>query len=126
MGLVLVATGIAYFVLAGRFVLPTTKTAGTTATDPMEYLQRVYEVGYCMNEMLITKDSALVGKLLKPTLAIFAQIKRLNVRRYQCIANWCFNDGKDRFAECARLGELSKTPFGVNPVGCLDDDYGFR
>jgi di/tricarboxylate transporter len=63
-GLVLVATGIIYFVLAGRFVLPTTKTEGTTATDSIEYLQKTYNVQYCMKEMLITKDSGLVGKLL--------------------------------------------------------------
>jgi di/tricarboxylate transporter len=63
-GLVLVATGIIYFVLAGRYVLPTTKTEGTTATDSMGYLQKTYGVEYCLKEMLITKDSGLVGKLL--------------------------------------------------------------
>jgi len=63
-GLVLVATGIIYFVLAGRFVLPTTKTEGVKGADSKEYLQQTYGVEYCMKEMAIRKDSELVGKTL--------------------------------------------------------------
>jgi len=63
-GLVLLATGILYFVVAGRFVLPTTKAEGSKATDPMEYIQETYGVEYCMKEMVIPKDSELVGKVL--------------------------------------------------------------
>jgi di/tricarboxylate transporter len=63
-GLVLVATGIVYFVLAGRFVLPTRKSEGTKAADSREYLQKTYGVQYCMKEMAIPKDSELVGKTL--------------------------------------------------------------
>jgi len=63
-GLVLVATGILYFVLAGRLVLPTTKTKGSTGTDSVAYLQQTYGVEYCMKEMAVPKDSQLVGKVL--------------------------------------------------------------
>lgn len=63
-GLVLVATGIIYFVLAGRFVLPTTKSEGVKAIDSVEYLQETYGVQYCMKEMWVSKDSSLVGKVL--------------------------------------------------------------
>jgi len=63
-GLVLVATGIVYFMLAGRFVLPSTKGRGGKATDSIEYLQKTYGVEYCMKEMVIPKDSELVGKTL--------------------------------------------------------------
>lgn len=63
-GLVLVATGIIYFVLAGRFVLPTTKTEGAKGTDSKEYLQKTYGVEYCMKEMAIPTGSDLVGKTL--------------------------------------------------------------
>ncbi len=63
-GLVLVATGIAYFVLAGRFVLPTKKSEGTTATASVDYLRKTYGIQYCMKEMVIAKDSGLVGKML--------------------------------------------------------------
>jgi di/tricarboxylate transporter len=63
-GLVLVATGIVYFVLAGRFVLPTTKSEGTKATDSRAYLEETYGVQYCMKEMAIPNGSDLVGKTL--------------------------------------------------------------
>lgn len=63
-GLVLVATGIVYFMLAGRFVLPTIKGEGGKATDSIAYLQKTYGVEYCMKEMVIPKDSGLVGKTL--------------------------------------------------------------
>ncbi len=63
-GLVLVTVGIVYFVLAGRFVLPSRTTKGATGTDPSEYLQKTYGVQYCMKEMMVPQDSALVGKLL--------------------------------------------------------------
>jgi len=63
-GLALVATGIIYFVLAGRFVLPITKGEGGKATDPTEYLRETYGVEYCMQEMAIPKDSELVSKVL--------------------------------------------------------------
>ncbi len=63
-GLVLVATGIVYFVLAGHFVLPTTKGEGGKATDSIAYLKKTYGVEYCMKEMVIPKDSELVEKTL--------------------------------------------------------------
>ncbi|WP_133512343.1 SLC13 family permease [Candidatus Thiosymbion oneisti] len=63
-GLALVVTGIIYFVLAGRLVLPTTKGEGGKATDSIAYLQKTYGVEYCMKEMVIPKDSELVGKTL--------------------------------------------------------------
>lgn len=64
MGLALVATGIVYFVLAGRFVLPTTKSGGAKSTDTAQYLRDTYGLRYCMKEMVVPKDSALVGKPL--------------------------------------------------------------
>jgi di/tricarboxylate transporter len=63
-GLALVATGIAYFVLAGRFVLPTTKSEGGKAADSMDYFRKTYGVQYCMKEMVIPKDSPLVGMVM--------------------------------------------------------------
>jgi len=63
-GLALVATGIVYFVLAGRVVLPTTKSEGGKAADSMEYFRETYGVQYCMKEMLIPTGSELVGQTL--------------------------------------------------------------
>ncbi len=64
-GLALVATGIIYFVLAGRFVLPATKSeSSTSGTDPMQYFHDVYGVKYTLNEVVVSDRSELIGKKL--------------------------------------------------------------
>ncbi|MEA3277001.1 MAG: SLC13 family permease [Pseudomonadota bacterium] len=63
-GLALVAAGIVYFLLAGRYVLPTTKSEGAKAADTEQYLRDTYGFRYCMKEMVVPKDSALVGRPL--------------------------------------------------------------
>jgi di/tricarboxylate transporter len=64
-GVVLVATGILYFVLAGRFVLPSSATeSSTTGSDPMAYFHDVYGVDYSLTEVVVPEDSALVGHRL--------------------------------------------------------------
>jgi len=62
-GIALVATGIAYFVLAGRYVLPEAiKGDGTTGSDTMKYFQEVYGIDYTLFEVVVPPDSALIGK----------------------------------------------------------------
>ncbi len=62
-GVALIVTGITYFVIAGRFVLPKTKSeSSTTGTDPMQYFHDVYGVDYCMSELAVTRESELIGK----------------------------------------------------------------
>ena len=64
-GLALVTTGIIYFMLAGRLVLPRGGSEnGTTATNSMEYFRRIYDIDYAMFEVVVPNDSDLVGKLL--------------------------------------------------------------
>ncbi len=64
-GLALVTTGIIYFVLAGRFVLPTnTQTSGNTATSTMEYFANTYGIDYVLNEVVVPPTSPMIGKLL--------------------------------------------------------------
>jgi Trk K+ transport system NAD-binding subunit len=61
----LVATGIVYFVLAGRFVLPSTKSESSTkGSDPMSYFHDVYGVDYSLTEVVVPGESALVGHRL--------------------------------------------------------------
>ncbi len=61
-GIALVSTGIIYFVLAGRFVLPATKSeSSTSATDPMRYFHEVYGVDYALSEIVVPEGSALIG-----------------------------------------------------------------
>ncbi len=64
-GLALLATGITYFVLAGRFVLPgDTKQGGSTAANTMKYFHDVYGIDYELFELVIPEDSDIVGKHL--------------------------------------------------------------
>jgi len=64
-GLALVATGIIYFVLAGRFVLPATSGEDhTSGADPLRYIQEVYGVGYALSEVVVADDSLFIGKTL--------------------------------------------------------------
>jgi len=63
-GLALVSVGILYFVLAGRYVLPAKKSEGGTAADSVAYFKETYGAEYRMQEMLVPKDSELVGKTL--------------------------------------------------------------
>ncbi|MFC1772655.1 SLC13 family permease [Pseudomonadota bacterium] len=64
-GLALVATGIIYFVVAGRFVLPISKSeSSTSGSDSMEYIRNVYGADYSLSELVVTDGSDLIGKTL--------------------------------------------------------------
>jgi di/tricarboxylate transporter len=63
-GIALVVTGIIYFVVAGRFVLPTAKKNGSTASDTMSYFRNVYGLNYKLFEVVIPEGSPLAGKQL--------------------------------------------------------------
>ncbi len=64
-GLALVASGILYFIILGRFVLPSqAKDNGTTATHAMNYFRETYGIDYDLFEVVVPKSSPLVGKLL--------------------------------------------------------------
>ena len=64
-GLALVATGILYFVLAGRYVLPGgARDNGTKSSNTMQYFQDVYGLDYSLFEVVVPAESSLVGKNL--------------------------------------------------------------
>ena len=64
-GVALVITGIVYFVIAGKYVLPVSKTeSSTTGTNPMQYFHDVYGVDFAVHEVVVTDDSEVVGKTL--------------------------------------------------------------
>jgi len=64
-GLALVITGIVYFVVAGRFVLPVTqKQEVGSATSTMAYFQNIYGLDYALFEVSVPSDSPLVGHML--------------------------------------------------------------
>ena len=61
-GVVLVLTGIAYFVIAGKYILPTTKAEELTkGVASMNYFQDVYGVSYDVYEVYVPPESPLVG-----------------------------------------------------------------
>ncbi len=64
-GLALVATGILYFVIAGRFVLPVGQGGdGARGGSTMDYFRDVYGINYELFEIVVPDDSPLVGKQL--------------------------------------------------------------
>ena len=63
-GLVLVATGIIYFIIAGRFVLPASGGKGALAISPMAYFQEVYGLDYVLCVVSLPKKSKMDGKIL--------------------------------------------------------------
>ncbi len=64
-GIALLTTGIAYFVLAGRFVLPGGKHDDiTSGTNAMQYFQDIYGLNYDLFEVVVKAGSPLVGKKL--------------------------------------------------------------
>lgn len=60
-GLALIATGILYFLLFGRFVLPAVKTSTGGNKRPKTYFADVYGIRGDIFELLVTMDSPLVG-----------------------------------------------------------------
>ncbi len=71
-GIALITTGIIYFVVAGRFVLPATRSeSNTRGSDPMRYFHDVYGVDYTLNELLVPEGSDLVGKKLDDVETIY-------------------------------------------------------
>ncbi len=63
-GVALLASGIAYFVLAGRYVLPGGKPATTKTTNTMQYFQDLYGLDYGLFEVVVPANSPLIGKML--------------------------------------------------------------
>ena len=62
-GICLVLTGIAYFIIAGRFVLPSNKEEDTS-TSAMDYFRDVYCLECDVAEVVVEEDSPLVGRTL--------------------------------------------------------------
>ena len=69
-GLALLASGILYFVFAGRFVLPAHKTKGATGLGTMEHLHDTYGVHGELHELLLGPGSALAGKTVEQAEAL--------------------------------------------------------
>ncbi|MFH0933887.1 MAG: SLC13 family permease, partial [Pseudomonadota bacterium] len=65
-GLALLASGIAYFVFAGRYVLPGKASEDVTSgANAMDYFQELYGLDYAVREVVVPPESRLVGKTLE-------------------------------------------------------------
>lgn len=64
-GIALLATGIVYFVLAGRFVLPgKTPDAVSEYSDPLDYFQQLYGLDYALYEVVVPRNSPIADQLI--------------------------------------------------------------
>ncbi len=61
-GLALITTGILYFIIAGRFILPTNKNTQTDGGNTMQYFKDNYGLGnFDLYEVVIHADSSIVN-----------------------------------------------------------------
>ena len=71
-GVVLVLTGIVYFVIAGKYILPATKAEDLTkGVASMNYFQDVYGVSYDVYEVYVPPESPLVGHHLDDVETVY-------------------------------------------------------
>jgi di/tricarboxylate transporter len=63
-GIALVLTGILYFIIAGRYILPEIQSSAPKAANTMEYFEKTYGVGYVVNEAVVPSTSPLIGASL--------------------------------------------------------------
>jgi di/tricarboxylate transporter len=64
-GIALLVAGIAYFVIAGHFVLPGGKHDDITqGTNAMQYFQDLYGLNYGLFEVVVPAGTPLIGKML--------------------------------------------------------------
>lgn len=61
-GLALIATGILFFALAGRFLLPVTKTGDKLPESTASYFSRVYQLNYVVRELIIDEAIPFIDK----------------------------------------------------------------
>ena len=63
-GIAMIMTGIAYFVLFGRYVLPHSMEKHSEASSSTEYFKETYDLDYAIKEMRVPFDSPLIGQTL--------------------------------------------------------------
>lgn len=63
-GIALVVTGIIYFIIAGRFVLPANVSKGSEGASTMAHFREVYGLDYDLNEVVVPAGSQLIGSSL--------------------------------------------------------------
>ena len=86
-GIALLATGIIYFVLAGRYVLPGNNNKGVSnVTGTKEYFQKLYGMEHDLFEVAVPAGSPLIGKNIgdlenEAQVRVIAALQASNVMR---------------------------------------------
>jgi len=80
-GMALLATGIVYFVIAGRYVLPgDSQDQSIPDTNTMKYFQDIYGIEDGLFEMVVPASSPLIGQLVGD-VELDADVKIIAVQR---------------------------------------------
>jgi di/tricarboxylate transporter len=80
-GLVLVAAGVVYFMVAGRMVLPATESeSSTSGSDAMEYFHQLYGIEPDLFEVVVPDQSELMGRLLGEVESTYS-VRAIGVKR---------------------------------------------
>ena len=60
-GLAILASSVLYFVVAGRWVLPTVRVASTEGVGTIEYIRDMYNIHHALYEVRVPAESSAVG-----------------------------------------------------------------
>ena len=74
-GIALVVTGIIYFIIAGKYILPAKKGEVSDGSSTMSYFSKVYGINYALFEVVVPVGSDLIGQSLND----FEQSNRVRV-----------------------------------------------
>ncbi|HYQ72207.1 MAG TPA: SLC13 family permease, partial [Gammaproteobacteria bacterium] len=122
-GLALVATGILYFVLAGRYVLPGgARDNGTKSSNTMQYFQDVYGLDYSLFEVVVPAESSLVGKNLDDV----EKQERIRVIAALCHDELCIGPGslaRDVGIEAGTVLGILSAPYNLK---AFVEHYGLQ
>lgn len=128
MGLVLLAAGIGYFLLFGRFVLPAAKGEAGEVVDLQRRLIETWDLPSTIYQILIPPGSPLVGKTREEVqvrvrygLNVLALLERGDIH-YAPWRHTPFGAGQ----EVALLGKLSDVQRFVAEFGLVARPYAYR
>jgi len=110
-GLALVATGILYFVLLGKYVLPAIHTEGASGESTLDYFKRVYSLDYTIREYTLPADHPMSGRSVSELEREYAiNIVAAMVRDDLRVAPWRGYqlDGSARLAVLGRADQLDQ------------------
>lgn len=81
-GIALIATGIIYFVVAGRFVLPKIKgeSSSTQNSNALAYFHNLYDVDPLLVELVVPDESPMIGRLLGEIESTYS-VRAIGVKR---------------------------------------------